>query len=173
VKVGRALLAGFVGAVVAVLSFLVAHLVLGPAADPSSLLGSIVFPADPRAAWALGALLQLIGGSIAGIAYAIVFEFVFRHAGALVGVAAAIPHVTIAGIAVAWMHVGGTRNDPALAGAFLAFNGVLTAAWFVATHLVLGAVIGLCYGPTRHPASAAPVVWRELPQGSADVEAGV
>jgi hypothetical protein len=126
------------------------------------MIGELVLPDAGAAAWALGALLQLVLGAVTGIAYAIVFEFVFRHAGWLAGLAVALPHVLVAGIAVAWFRVGAGPDDAALAGAFMAFAGAAAAAWFVGAHCVYGAVVGACYGPTRHAASAPAVAWREL-----------
>lgn len=160
-KIVRALVSGLVGAVATVLLFLAAHVVLGPAADPSVVIGQLVLPDSGAAAWALGALLQLVLGTVTGIAYAIVFEFVFRHAGWLAGIAVAIPHVVVAGLAVAWFRVGVGPYDPALAGAFLAFAGLAAAVWFVAAHCAYGAIVGACYGATRHRASAAAVTWHE------------
>ncbi len=166
-KLGRALASGLVAAAAAVLIFLVAHVAVGRDADMSAILGEWITSRGDSFAWIAGAVAQLALGAIVGLAYAAAFEFVFRHSGALPGLAVAIPHVVIAGFAIAWLTAPPQVAAPLLVGAFLAFVGPGAVAAFVIAHAAFGLVAGVLYGPTVHSPSEAAVVWREINDAAA------
>lgn len=107
--------------------------------------------------------MQLVVAVIAALAYAAAFEWVTRHAGALIGFAIAIPQAVVAGLVVGFLPV--TRMlDAGIAppGAFLEYRGAWTVAAFILEHLVFGVVVGGLYGTTQHAVPVHSAVWVDV-----------
>lgn len=159
-KLGRAIVAGLVGAAVVIVIFVVARWVLGPGVDLNTLLGSIVLPGGGRWAWIVGVVLQLALGGVAGIVYAILFEYAARRAGWLVGLVIGIGHALFAGVVLGFLPLASVNGAPPDApGAFLEYRGLWAGAVLVAAHVMYGAVVGALYGDTRHSARGRAVRW--------------
>jgi len=162
-KLTRAVVAGGGAALVVVLLLLAAQRILGVPTDLGTLLGTLALPDGGVGAWLVGTAGQVVVGAAAGALYAAVFEFVFRRAGPLAGLAVAVPHVVVAGLAVGFLPVWLGTGTEAVPGAFLGFGGARAVVCFVAAHLLFGALVGWCYGRTRHRAAAPAPRWRDLP----------
>jgi hypothetical protein len=112
------------------------------------------------AVWLAGCAAELVVGAVAGLVYAVIFEWVTRRGGALVGLAVAIPHLVVAGFAVGFLP--GTRVITAGVmppGAFLEYWGGWVVAAFIAAHLIFGVVVGAIYGKPGTSGAGAGVVW--------------
>lgn len=164
-KLGRAVASGVLGALLVLVLLWLARWLLGTPTDLARLLGNVLLPGAGRLAWWSGVALQLVVGAAAGVVYAAVFEYAMRRAGPLAGVGVAIPHAAIAGLLVGFLPLWRWPIASPLPGAFLAFAGATAAACFIVAHLAFGALVGLCYGRTRHRATAPAPVWRELGRG--------
>ncbi|HKO15180.1 MAG TPA: hypothetical protein VJU87_03020 [Gemmatimonadaceae bacterium] len=163
-KWARAVVAGIIGALAVVALFALARWVLGVNANVSTTLGSIVLPARYGAllGWIAGAIAQLILGAVAGIIYGLIFEYVTRRAGWLVGGLIGIAHALFAGVAIGFLPMRMAGGSPAAPGAFLEYRGAWAVVVLVVVHVIFGVLVGALYGATHHAASAPGVRWREL-----------
>ena len=166
-KLARAVVGGGIGALLTVLLLALAQRMSGAATDVSTVIGALVFSSGGGVAWCVGAATQLVIGAVAGVLYAAAFEWVFRHAGAVVGLLVAIPHAVVAGLAIGFAPVWLRAAPDALPGAFLAFAGPAAAACFIAAHLVFGAFVGVWYGETIHRTATPAVTWHDVPSPGA------
>jgi uncharacterized membrane protein len=147
----RLILSGIVGCIVVVAIVAAAERLSGSSADICSMAGALVIGRTDALGWLIGFIVQSVIAVIAAFVYGAIFEQVTRHAGAMIGLAIAIPHAIIAGLGVGFIPA-----DPLLArnlappGAFLEYEGVWAALAFVCAHLVFGIVVGSLYGRTRH-----------------------
>ncbi|HEU4630324.1 MAG TPA: hypothetical protein VFS08_11310 [Gemmatimonadaceae bacterium] len=146
----RALGAGALAAIVAVVVAWVVRWATGAALDPAEPLGRLLLP-EAWTTWrgvalAAGTVAHVLGGAVLGVGYAAVFEWVTHRAGPLVGLALAVPHAVVTGLAFAFFPV--LRPELFAAeppGAFLQYGGagsVVASAVFV---LVYGALVGALY----------------------------
>jgi hypothetical protein len=151
VRVTRALGAGALAAVVAVLVAWTVRWATGATLDPAEPLGRLLLPGSWttwRGAVPLaGAAAHVAGGALLGLAYAAVFEWVTHRAGALVGLALAVPHSVVTGLAFAFPPL----LRPALfaaspPGVFLEYGGVGATASLVLFVLAYGGLVGVLYG---------------------------
>jgi hypothetical protein len=147
----RAIFAGIVGCIVVVTIVAAAERLSGSGADICSMSGALVIGRTDALGWVVGFVVQSVIAVIAAFVYGAIFEWVTRHAGAIIGLAIAIPHVIIAGLGVGFIPA-----DPLLArnlappGAFLEYEGSWAVLAFVCAHLLFGVVVGSLYGKTRH-----------------------
>ena len=150
-RVRRALGAGVLASVIALLVAWGVRWATHATLDPARPLGRLLLPAA-WAAWddlalAAGVAAHVAGGALLGAGYAAVFEWVTRRAGVLVGLALAVPHAAVTGLAFAFVPLlrpGLFAAGPP--GAFLAYGGVGATASLVVFVLVYGGMVGALYG---------------------------
>jgi hypothetical protein len=106
--------------------------------------------------WLAGAAAQLAIAIIAAIVYALIFELVTRRAGPLIGLAIAVPHAIVAGLAMGFVPAS-RLIDSGIGppGAFMEFRGPWVIVTFVLAHLAFGALVGKLYGSAHHAPAAA------------------
>ena len=166
-RVSRVFLSGIVGCIVAVAIMVIAARLSGSAADICTLTGAAAIGRTDALGWFVGFIVQVVVAVIAAFVYARIFEWVTRRAGALIGLAIAVPHVVIAGLSVGFLPAAPlVAHGIAPAGAFLEYEGGWAVVAFVCAHLAFGFLVGLLYGKTRH---AVPVSRREWRNVASDV----
>ena len=111
------------------------------------------------AAYVVGLVIHLAMGGAFGLVYGWLFERVWNHGGAGMGVILASIHASIIGMAAGLtpqLHplVPTTLRDP---GAFFANSGTLGVLAFLAAHLVFGAIVGGGYGHVASEREWAPL----------------
>lgn len=163
-KFRRALIAGVLGALVAISLSVLAIWLLRFDANARLTLRRAAVSALPWAAWIPLAIAAVVGGAVLAIAYAFIFEFVTRHAGALIGAA-----LGLAEAAAVWLGVGlALQYVPGVAELFaqeasLLFGDVRAMAAFALAHVAYGAIVGRIYGSPVHQADVLTrVTWREV-----------
>jgi uncharacterized membrane protein len=162
-RISRVLLSGVVGCIVAVAIMVLAARLSGSAVDICTLTGALVIGRTDALGWAVGFIVQLTIAVIAAFVYAGIFEWVTRRAGALIGLAIAVPHVVIAGLSIGFVPAAPLiAHNVAPAGAFLEYEGGPAIVAFVCAHLAFGAVVGSLYGKTRHTIPANRREWRNV-----------
>jgi len=163
VKTGRAITAGIVGGIIVVIALIVVGWITGASSDLCRLGGVILTGRLDVVGWLAGALAQLVIAIIAAIDYAVIFEFVTRRAGPLIGLAVAVPHVIVAGLAMGFLPAA-PMIDAGIGppGAFMEFRGPWVIVTFVLAHLVFGALVGKLYGSPRHSPVRASYRWTEI-----------
>lgn len=161
-KLGRAIGAGIVGGIVVVAALEVVGLLTGSNADLCTLGGVILTGRRDVIGWLTGAAAQLIIAAIAGVVYAAIFETVTRRAGALIGLAIAVPHAVVAGLAIGFVPVS-RLIDAGIGppGAFMEYRGAWVVATFVLAHLAFGTLMGSLYGTAQHARDTARQ-WRDI-----------
>jgi len=131
----------------------VVMLVLRLAGIPVSLellLGSLVTSHSGTELWIAGFVLHLAIGALAGIGYAVVFEWAVQQAGPIVGAGLGICHALMAGLLMSGipaMNPLEVANRLAAPGAFLQ-NVHFGPFLFIVLHVLFGACVGTLYGPT-------------------------
>jgi hypothetical protein len=162
-KLGRAIGAGIVGGIIVVAAIGVAGWITRANADLCRLGGVILTGRLDAVGWFAGAAAQLVIAIIAAIIYASIFEWVTRRAGSLIGLAIAVPHVIVAGLAIgfvpAWRLIDAGIGPP---GAFMEYRGPWVLVSFVLAHLVFGTLVGKLYGRAQHAPATAGYRWREI-----------
>ncbi len=162
-RLGRAIGAGIIGGIIVVAAIGVAGWITRANADLCRLGGVILTGRMDAAGWLAGAVAQLVIAIIAAIIYAAIFEWVTRRAGPLIGLAIAVPHVIVAGLAIgfvpAWRLIDAGIGPP---GAFMEYRGPWVLVTFVLAHLVFGALVGKLYGRAQHAPATAGYRWREI-----------
>lgn len=149
-RVRRALGAGVLATVAALLVAGALRWATGATLDPAEPLGRLLLP-ESWTTWrgvalATGVVAHVVGGALLGVGYAAVFEWVTHRAGALVGLALAVPHAVVTGLAFAFfplLRPALFAADPP--GAFLEYGGAGAALSLVAFVLVYGTLVGTLY----------------------------
>jgi len=161
-RLGRALGAGIAGGIVVVAVVGVAGLLAGTNADLCKLGGVVLTGRRDAIGWLTGAAAQLTIAAIAGLVYAAIFELVTRRAGALVGLAIAVPHAVLAGLAIGFVPAS-RLIDAGIGppGAFMEYRGGWVVAAFVLAHIAFGVAVGTLYGTVQHAPRLART-WREI-----------
>ncbi len=161
-KVRRALFSGVIGSVLVLILVWMGGRLGDADADLAALTAAVLFRNAAGAAWVGGFVAQLIVGAIAGVVYCGIFELVTERAGAWIGLAVAIPHAIIAGLAVGFLPAH-RMLDAGVAppGAFYEFRGAWCIAAFVLAHLAFGCSIGAMYGQTTHTYARVRRHWAE------------
>jgi hypothetical protein len=162
-KIGRAIVAGIVGGIVVVIALIVVGRIAGTNADLCRLGGVVLTGRLDALGWLAGAAAQLAIAIIAAIVYAAIFEFVTRRAGPLIGLAVAVPHVIVAGLAMGFIPAS-PLIDAGIGppGAFMEFRGPWVIVTFVLAHLAFGALVGRLYGRAQHAPDARSYRWTEI-----------
>jgi hypothetical protein len=162
-KLGRAISAGIAGGIVVVTAMCVIGWITGAHADLCRLGGVILTGRLDAIGWLTGAATQLVVAIIAAIVYAAIFELVTRRAGALLGLAIAVPHVIVAGLAIGFVPAS-RLIDAGIGppGAFMEYRGAWVVATFVLAHLAFGALVGRLYGNAQHAPEKASYRWKEI-----------
>jgi hypothetical protein len=162
-KTGRAITAGIVGGIVVVIALIAVGWITGASSDLCRLGGVILTGRLDVVGWLAGALAQLVIAIIAAIVYAVIFEFVTRRADPLIGLAVAVPHVIVAGLAMGFLPAA-PLIDAGIGppGAFMEYRGPWVIVTFVLAHLAFGAIVGKLYGSARHSPVAASYRWTEI-----------
>lgn len=162
-KFGRAIVAGILGGIVVVVALIVVGWLAGTSADLCRLGGVVLTGRRDALGWLAGAVAQLVIAIIAAIVYAAIFELVTRRAGPLIGLAVAVPHVVVAGLAMGFIPVS-RLIDAGIGppGAFMEYRGPWVIVTFVLAHLAFGALVGRLYGSTRHSPDRASYRWAEI-----------
>jgi len=110
------------------------------------------------------AAVAVVGGVVIAVLYALIFEFVTRRAGWLIGAAIGAGHgavIWLGAAVIAW-------SFPHIVDAFpgelsLLFDSFVVIAGFLTLHIVYGAIVGRIYGPPGHSAAVGTrVKWREV-----------
>ena len=154
---GRAILFGVLGAVA--ISLLTAVLrVAGVPLSIEILLGTLTGLSPGGAAFGLGLLIHLTMGGLFGLLYGYLFERVWDHGGASMGMLLSVIHSSLIGIVIGLtpqFHplVPERLTDPGPFFANLGAPGVLT---FFGVHLVYGAIVGAGYGHVEAERQWAP-----------------
>lgn len=162
-KLLRAVAAGILGAVLVYLIVLASGVLSSRYADLCLLSGASLTGELGPGTWLIGAAGQLVVAVVAAIVYAVIFEWVTRRAGPVVGFIVALGHVVVAGIAVGFMPAGRLlAADVAPPGAFMEYRGLLVVGGFILAHLAFGTLVGVLYGRPRHRADVPAVVWRDV-----------
>jgi hypothetical protein len=162
-KLDRAIGAGIAGGIIVVAAIGVAGWITRANVDLCRLGGVILTGRMDAVGWLAGAVVQLVIAIIAAIIYAAIFEWVTRRSGPLIGLAIAVPHVIVAGLAIgfvpAWRLIEAGIGPP---GAFMEYRGPWVLMTFVLAHLVFGALVGKLYGRAQHAPATASYRWREI-----------
>lgn len=162
-KLGRAIVAGIAGGIVVVTAMSVSGWITDANADLCRLGGVVLTGRLDAIGWLAGAAAQLAVAIIAAIVYAAIFELVTRRAGPLVGLAIAVPHVIVAGLAMGFVPasrlIEAGIGPP---GAFMEYRGAWVIATFVLAHLAFGALVGSLYGLAQHAPAAGSYRWKEI-----------
>jgi hypothetical protein len=122
------------------------------------ILGTVTGLPPGPAAYALGLAMHLAIGGAFGLLYGWLFETVWNHGGASVGMILGTLHAAIIGMAVGLtphFHpaMGSTLSDP---GPYFANGGTAAVLAFFAIHMVYGAIVGQGYGHVRAEREWAP-----------------
>lgn len=163
IRVGRAVAAGIAGGILVVAAVRIAGWLVASDADLCTLGGAVLLGRTDAIGWLVGAAAQLLIAIVAALVYALVFECVTRRAGALIGLAIAVPHVVIAGLAVGFVPAARMLDlGMGPPGAFLEYRGGWVIATFVLAHLAFGTIVGAWYGTTRHSDGRERRQWRDV-----------
>jgi hypothetical protein len=160
-RFGRAIFFGVLGA--AAISIVSVPLrALGVPVRLEMLLGTLSGLMPGTNAFLLGLAMHLGLGAVFGVLYGALFELVWRHGGAFVGMLTTIPHSLFIGMLIGFSPeyhplVPGALGEP---GPYFAHDGGWVGAIaFFAVHLLYGAIVGGGYGhvvserewePSRH-----------------------
>jgi hypothetical protein len=162
-KLARAIGSGLLGGGVAGVVFCAGIWPLHANSDVVALFGVMIVSGGGVVAWLIGCMVQLVVAAIVGVIYAVVFEWVTRRSGALVGLLIAIPHLVVAGLAMGFIPMGGGELGVGHPGAFLEYRGALAIVVFVIAHLLYGITVGVAYGRPRHALPAErPLTWEDV-----------
>jgi hypothetical protein len=162
-KTGRAIVAGIAGSIVVVIAMCVVGWLTGTNSDLCRLGGVVLTGRLDAIGWLAGAAAQLAIAIIAALVYAAIFELVSRRAGPLIGLAIAVPHAIVAGLAMGFIPATPLiEAGVGVPGAFMEFYGPWVVATFVLAHLAFGALVGKLYGRARHSPARASYRWTEI-----------
>ena len=153
----RAIVFGVIGAgAISVLSALLRA--IGVPIRMELILGTAFGGAPSAATFVLGLAMHLAIGGAFGLLYGWLFETVWDHGGAFMGMILGFLHASLVGMAVGltpqWHPlVPAIIPDP---GPFFANGGVAGVVCFYAVHLVYGAIVGQGYGHVAAEREWAP-----------------
>lgn len=163
-KKRRAVVTGIVSGLLVLILVWIGGLLGHTDADLSALTAAVVFRRADGPAWFGGFAAQLLVGAIAGVVYAVCFEWATRRAGVLIGLVIAIPHTIIAGVTIGFLPgpriIAAGLMPP---GAFYEYRGAWCVAALIVAHLVFGALVGVAYGPTIRTSSRSHRRWSDIP----------
>jgi hypothetical protein len=147
-----ALLAGLLGGVATTVLGVIAR-ALGIPVALETMLGTVFGLHPSLTASAIGFAIHLAVSAVVAVVYAAGFEYVTRRAGAGPGVLFSLVHTAMSGLALgAVPAVHPLIPEPIPApGLFLSGLGAVGVSYFVAMHLLYGAVVGGVYGRRRQP----------------------
>lgn len=128
---------------------------LGLPLDLELILGSALTEQTGVVTWALGFVVYLLVGGLAGFVYGIAALLV-RRTGALAGAALGLAHLVIDGVALGWLGDAHPLMPALLAppGPFYAAAGAEGVLVFALMHLLFGALVGRALAPSRARAPA-------------------
>ena len=162
-KLTRTLVIGVLGAIIAVAIERLSGWIAGRDADLCLLVGVALTGSASTTSMVLGCVGQLIVAVISAYVYAVIFEYVTRRAGAVIGFIVGLGHVTVGGLVVGFMPGEALMNAGIMPpGAFMEYRGAIVVAGFLLAHVAFGTFIGAAYGPTVHAASPPAPRWREV-----------
>jgi hypothetical protein len=154
---------GIAGGIVVVVAMCVIAWYTGTYSDLCTLGGVILTERVDAIGWLAGAAAQLVIAIVAAIVYAAIFELVTRRAGPLIGLAIAVPHVIVAGLAMGFVPATRLINAGiGPPGAFMEFCGPWVIATFVLAHLSFGTLVGKLYGNAHHAPASVHYRWKEI-----------
>ncbi|MGH7639216.1 MAG: hypothetical protein ACREOK_16315 [Gemmatimonadaceae bacterium] len=150
-KVGKAVLAGVIGAIaMTILGWLVRQ--MGIDMNAEMMLGTML--ARPESgAWIIGFAMHLMIGVFFALIYAWGFERLTHRAGVVVGLGFAVVHIIFAGVMMAVIPAVHPMIPEMMMppGAFMSGMGAMGVTLFVLEHLMYGAIVGGMYGAVQHP----------------------
>jgi hypothetical protein len=162
-KFGRAIISGVLGGVLVIGIVFAAGLASGQDTDLCALLGTSITAMNGALSWTIGLAAQLAVAIAAALLYATIFEWVTRRAGLLVGLAIALAHTIIAGLAVGFLPAARLLSrGVSPPGAFLEYRGFIVTGAFVVAHVVFGVIVGAAYGASRHAIPRTAAVWHAV-----------
>lgn len=147
-KIGKAIVAGLAGGLAMTVLAWVARQT-GLTLNAEMMLGTMTGNAPGMTTWMIGFVMHLMLSALIALLYAVGFERVTHRAGVGVGLAFAVVHIIIGGIVMGMIpgvHPMIPEQMPA-PGPFLINMGGAFVAFFVAEHLMFGAIVGALYGP--------------------------
>jgi hypothetical protein len=154
---GRAILFGVLGA--AAISLVTAVLRgVGLPLSIEIILGTMTGLEPGGAAFGLGLIIHLAMGGLFGLLYAYLFERIWDHGGATMGMLLSVLHASLIGILIGFtpqFHplIPERLPDPGPYFSNLGVAGVLT---FFGAHLLYGAIVGGGYGHVEAEREWAP-----------------
>jgi hypothetical protein len=116
--------------------------------------------------WALFAfaLFMTLWGTVFGLGYALIFEFVLQRAGWLFGALLGFGHATVVWLGLAllvWWFPQFAQLFPGDLSFLFQTAGGFVLMW--AVHMLYGAIVGAAYGtPLHEPQTRTQVRWREV-----------
>lgn len=159
----RALIIGVLGAVLAVGIERAAGWIAGQDADLCLLVGAVLTGQNTTGAMILGCLSQLVVAVISAYIYVLIFEYVTRHAGAVLGLIVGFGHVVVAGLVIGFLPASRMMQAGIMPpGAFMEYRGATVLVGFLLAHLAFGTFVGAAYGTTVHGASLPEPRWRDV-----------
>jgi hypothetical protein len=162
-KAFRTLIIGVLGAVLAVGIERIAGWVASRDADLCLLVGAVLTGRVSTGSMIIGCAAQLAVAVVSAYVYALIFEYVTRRAGAVIGFVVGLGHVVVAGFIVGFMPAARLMEAGVMPpGAFMEYRGSIVLVGFLLAHLAFGTFVGATYGATEHGASPAEPRWREL-----------
>jgi hypothetical protein len=163
IRLAAALRAGLLGAMAVLIVEIVSTRMLDVDVNLSGLIGALLIDQIGAGPWLMGAAVQIALGLIAGIVYAVIFEWIAHRASWWIGLLIGFGHAAIGGLALGYLTLlGGPTRAFIPTGAFLIYHGAWAVLLVIVAHLVFGAVVGATYGPVRHPIISWSGRWREV-----------
>ena len=145
---GKAFKAGMFGAAVMTVLMVIARTLEVTTLNIEMALGSMLTQQISTSSWMLGLVMHLIVGGLLAQLYAFGFEVLTKRASAWIGAGFSLVHTAIAGGVMAMLgsiHPLMMNGQLLAPGPFAINYGTLTAAAFVALHLIYGACVGSLY----------------------------
>ena len=154
-KVGRAAGAG-VGGALAMTGLGALARAVGLPSSLELMIGSAVVGNGSATAWAVGFVLHLALGACFGLVYGALLDRA-QQPTPEIGVSIGSIHAVLSGVALAAVPAAHPLVPDAMAapGMFLSNLGIAPAIFFVALHLIYGALVGGLYGSRRFANVAA------------------
>jgi hypothetical protein len=149
---GKAFKAGMIGAAVMTVLMIIARTLNLTTLNIEMALGSMLTQQISTGSWMLGLAMHLIVGGILAQLYAFGFEVLTHRTSAWIGAGFSLVHTVIAGGVMAMLgaiHPLMLNGQIMAPGPFAINYGTLTAAAFVALHIIYGACVGGLYTMRR------------------------
>jgi hypothetical protein len=122
----------------------------GLLANSEMMMGTILVSRSASHAWLAGAGMSVAASGLAGVAYALGFEYVTRRTGIGAGALLALLHTVMSGLALAALPAVHPQMRQLIApppGIFKSNLGTLDAGAFVLFRVIFGALVGYLYHP--------------------------